>query len=957
MAYSYVVYQAEAGVLGPYTINFPALEKAHFKAQIDGVDTEDFTINSAWTELTFGSNTEILGGEIIRIYRQTPQTNLVDFQASGSIQERDLDILGLQDTYRSQEHRDYLDQSQAEIITNQVSLNAHIFADTPHGGHENKVEKGVANGYAGLGSNALVPAAQLGTGAVGDGDLVLADDGTWVSVSGLGGGGDGEANTLGDNATGDETLVATPAKVGEELRVKRITAGPGISLTSDDDQVTIESTATGGGEVNTLADAGAGAGEASLVKAKTGAQLNVRVLSPGAGVTLTENADDVTIDTDGEPNTLSDSGAGESLILAKVGDALGIKKLEASGTHITLTPTATSIQISSDGEANTLADTGAGLSLRKAKVGTALGVKKLIQGSNVTLTDGTDGITIAAAAPVGEANTITAPAASGVSLVHGTPKSGVALQTRKLVAGPGVTITSTGTDQVTIETPCGSVDVIDGGLGTSLIQDPSKSGNDLLLKSLEAGSGITLTPGATSVLIEATAGTGEANTLASPAGSGVDLRHATPKSGLDLQLRKLVGAGTVSIAQTGTDQVTITGTETGEANTLAAPSLTIGAISLLHATPKSGTALQVRKLVAGSNVAIAQSGVGDVTISASSAGEANTLNSPAATGVDLRHATSKSGVSLQLRKLVAGSANITITATGDDQITLDTAAAGEANTISSPAASGIDLVHATPKSGDDLRLRKLVAGTDIGIAQTGTDQVTISNTAPTDDLLSASGGTQIVDGVHVTSAVNHVQITNAITAANPLIAAAGSDTNINLVVKGKGTGDVYLGRDGLLLPITKASANPSWTNDGGLFFNDTLKEWFYWDNARGKFLSMSLLSDGFGRTDGAFTGTIWTYGGYVPSGSANPGPRIPWDVTIVGWSIGLNSLTGSPTIQIRRDLTTLITRTPAATTEDHVSAGLTPNVNFAAGGHLNVNVSAGAADRPLVKVFYRRRST
>lgn len=52
----------------------------------------------------------------------------------------------------------------------------------PHTQYQREVEKGVANGYASLGADGLVPQNQLGTGTQ-DGTRFLRDDGTWQVVS------------------------------------------------------------------------------------------------------------------------------------------------------------------------------------------------------------------------------------------------------------------------------------------------------------------------------------------------------------------------------------------------------------------------------------------------------------------------------------------------------------------------------------------------------------------------------------------------------------------------------------------------------------------------------------------------------------------------------------------------------------------------------------------------------
>lgn len=104
------------------------------------------------------------------------------------------------------------------------------------------------------------------------------------------------------------------------------------------------------------------------------------------------------------------------------------------------------------GEANTTSNVGTGSGqLAKAKDGVNLPIKTIKQGANVTVTNGTDEVEIAVAAP-GETNTLTAQG-TGVSLVG--DKTGSALGVKTLVAGTNVTITE-GEDELTINASGGS---------------------------------------------------------------------------------------------------------------------------------------------------------------------------------------------------------------------------------------------------------------------------------------------------------------------------------------------------------------------------------------------------------------------------------------------------------------------------------------------------------------------
>lgn len=104
----------------------------------------------------------------------------------------------------------------------------------------------------------------------------------------------------------------------------------------------------------------------------------------------------------GEVNTASNLGTGAGVFAAKVAEDLQFKSLVA-GSGVVLTPTADSIQIdatgSGGGEANTGANVGTGTGeVFKDKTGVTLNFKTLKEGSNISITNGVDDITIAAAA-------------------------------------------------------------------------------------------------------------------------------------------------------------------------------------------------------------------------------------------------------------------------------------------------------------------------------------------------------------------------------------------------------------------------------------------------------------------------------------------------------------------------------------------------------------------------------
>jgi hypothetical protein len=167
------------------------------------------------------------------------------------------------------------------------------------------------------------------------------------------------------------------------------------------------------------------------------------------------------------------------------------------------------------------------------------------------------------AAVIGESNSGINVGAGGDADVF-SQKNGVNLEFRRLIGGTNVTITE-GAETITIDAASGGAGEVNtasnqgGGEELAL----AKSGVDLPFKTLVAGANIAFTVGAETIEIEAVGGVaGETNT-ASNVGLGEGLFKQ--KTGADLEFRSIIAGTNISFSTT-TDGITVNAAATGGMN-------------------------------------------------------------------------------------------------------------------------------------------------------------------------------------------------------------------------------------------------------------------------------------------------------------------------------------------------------------------------------------------------------
>lgn len=117
----------------------------------------------------------------------------------------------------------------------------------------------------------------------------------------------------------------------------------------------------------------------------------------------------------------------------------------------------------------------------------------------------------------------------------------------------------------------------------------------------------------------------------------------------------------------------------------------------------------------------------------------------------------------------------------------------------------------------DYKLGEVIT-TDKAVGKTATQTLTNKTlTAPkiaNGGFIADANGNELIEGTTIASATNHIGTTNAATGNDPLIDAKGSDTNISLKIKAKGTGWLKLGAAELKFPNTDGGASAVLQTDG-----------------------------------------------------------------------------------------------------------------------------------------------
>ena len=134
----------------------------------------------------------------------------------------------------------------------------------------------------------------------------------------------------------------------------------------------------------------------------TGGTLNFKSIIAGAGITVTDNGNDLTLDVAAAAATGANIGTGTGIFSAKVGNDIQLRSLKAHDDSINLVVSLSTdtneIEFKNTAEINTASNLGSGNGVFASKAGADLQFKTIVAGNNVSITSNANEITIAAGA-------------------------------------------------------------------------------------------------------------------------------------------------------------------------------------------------------------------------------------------------------------------------------------------------------------------------------------------------------------------------------------------------------------------------------------------------------------------------------------------------------------------------------------------------------------------------------
>ena len=331
---------------------------------------------------------------------------------------------------------------------------------------------------------------------------------------------------------------------------KSLSIGSGLSITDSSNNITIINTS----QASSITLGNAGLTGASLVAStSSNPAFLLKSLSSSTGIILNNSGSTVEIVNSSPASSISisDTGSGETLINSSTNPNFSFKKL-ISGSGVSLSSTADNITITSTSASSiNLSNGGANLSLvASSSSNPNLQNKSVSAGAGININDVKDNLEFVNSSPASSISI----SSSGVATSLWKTLSNPSFVSKDLISSTGISISNT-SDTVIFSNSLPSTDITlsDAGLtGASLVAISSVNPH-LKVKSLIAGSNITLTDISDTITINSTGGGGGSYTF-SNAGSGTTLVSTT--SGInDFKTVSITAGANVAISNSGTDIV------------------------------------------------------------------------------------------------------------------------------------------------------------------------------------------------------------------------------------------------------------------------------------------------------------------------------------------------------------------------------------------------------------------
>jgi len=268
---------------------------------------------------------------------------------------------------------------------------------------------------------------------------------------------------------------------------------------------------------------------------------------------------------------------------------------------------------------------------------------------------------------------------------------------------------------------------------------------------------------------------------------------------------------------------------------------------------KTNTNLQIIEQISGGYTTQAVSDSGDTTLSVSDG----------STGATLSHRV------IEFTGSLTASRNVTIPLDVQNFYFLKNATSGSQNVVfkyatgtgtSATVANGKTVIaYAKADDGTNPNISTISLASDLvddTTPQLGGNLDTNSFMIDFDDahgIRDENGNEQLIFET-TSSAVNHVDITNAATGSGPEIGAVGDDSNINLELRPKGTGEIMIGTGSATATLTSSGAYDLTLDTNGGTNSGTI-----------------TITDG---ANGAITATPNGTGEVVVGGNTNPGTLV-----------------------------------------------------------------------------------